>query len=344
MKCAIIGASGYTGAELAALIQGHPQLELVALYVSGNSEDAHKPLAALHRQYLGVIDLPLTPLPAESVADAADGVDCVFLALDHKVSHAVAPQLLAKGVVVFDLSGAYRFDSIDPIAKYYGFEHQHPEWNDKAVYGLAEWNADAVRNAQLVAVPGCYPTASLLALKPLQQGGFIKPGSTPVINAISGVTGAGRKASMVNSFCEVSLNPYGVLTHRHQPEIALHLGNPVLFTPHLGNFPRGIVATIAVELAEGSDADAITEAYRQAYQGKPAVRLLNLICPGSWPSINAVAKTPYCDIAWKVSEDGRHLIVCSAIDNLLKGASSQALQCANIKFGLSNYPFSAEVA
>ncbi|GAA5215335.1 N-acetyl-gamma-glutamyl-phosphate reductase [Corallincola platygyrae] len=344
IKCSIIGASGYTGAELANLVQQHPQMQLKGIYVSEKSADAEAELGTLHRRYLGQLELELTPLATADVAKAAEGVDLVFLATDHKVSVALAPALLETGVTVMDLSGGFRFDSPAPYDKFYGFTHDNPEWLEQAVYGLAEWNAAAVCHAQLVAVPGCYPTASLLALKPLQEKGLIKLDTTPVINAVSGVSGAGRKASMVNSFCEVSYNPYGVLNHRHQPEIALHLGNPVIFTPHLGNFQRGIVATITVQLAEGVTQAQIDDAYQSAYAGKPAVRLYNKLAENHWPSINGVANTPYCDIGWKLDSETGHLVVVSAIDNLLKGAASQAIQCANIRFGLINYPLSKKVA
>ena len=341
IKCAIIGASGYTGAELANLVQRHPQLSLRGAYVSGSSIDAGKPLSLLHPQWLGTLDIQLTPLHTEQIQTAARDVDVVLLALDHKISHDIVPALLETGVVVMDLSGAFRFDSVAPYQTYYGFTHNAPGLLKQAVYGLAEWNADAIKAAQLVAVPGCYPTASLLALKPLQNTGLLKEGSTPVINAVSGVSGAGRKASMVNSFCEVSLNAYGVLGHRHQPEIALHLGNPVIFTPHLGNFKRGILATITAQLAEDVSDNDIKAAFETAYTGKAAVRLYNQTCPGCWPSIAAVSGSPYCDIAWK--QDGEHIVISSAIDNLLKGAASQALQCVNLRFGLQNFPFEQEV-
>lgn len=338
LNCAIIGASGYTGAELAAMITRHPDLQLAGLYVSAGSADAGKPLAALHRTLLGVVDGCLEPLADSDLEQVAARAQIVFLATEHKVSHDYAPRLLAAGATVFDLSAAFRFDDEPPYSAHYGFDHQHPQLLKQAAYGLAEWNADAIKSAQLIAVAGCYPTASLLALKPLQQAGLIAEGFVPAINAVSGVSGAGRKATLTNTFCEVSYNPYGVLAHRHQPEIARHLGRPVVFTPHLGNFPRGIVATIAVQLAPGVTAAQVDAAYAAAYAGKPAVRLYNQICPGSWPSINAVVKTPFCDIGWKVDESLGHVVVVSAIDNLLKGASSQAIQCVNMRFGLANYP------
>lgn len=158
-----------------------------------------------------------------------------------KVGHDLAPQFLEAGCVVFDLSGAFRVNDATFYEKYYGFTHQYPELLEQAAYGLAEWCDNKLKEANLIAVPGCYPTAAQLALKPLIDADLLDLNQWPVINATSGVSGAGRKAAISNSFCEVSLQPYGVFTHRHQPEIATHLGADVIFTPHLGNFPRGIL-------------------------------------------------------------------------------------------------------
>ncbi|MHA2939298.1 N-acetyl-gamma-glutamyl-phosphate reductase [Vibrio sp. RC27] len=325
LKTTIIGATGYTGAELALMVQKHPELTLSGLYVSANSVDAGKPLAQLHGKFSGVVDMLVQPLvDLELVAKESD---VVFLCTAHEVSHDLAPTLLANDCQVFDLSGAYRVNHGDFYTEFYGFEHQHSQWLEKAAYGLAEWNAEAIKQAQLVAVAGCYPTASQLAIKPLVESKLLDLNQWPVINATSGVTGAGRKATMTNSFCEVSLQPYGVFTHRHQPEIADHLGCDVIFTPHLGNFKRGILATVTMKLAEGVTEEAVAQAFAQAYTDKPAVRMDQ----STLPRIQNVEFTPFCDIGWKVK--GQHVIVVSAIDNLLKGASSQAMQCLNIHYG-----------
>ncbi len=325
LKTTIIGASGYTGAELALMVNKHPELTLSGLYVSANSVDAGKSIAQLHGKLAGVIDMPVNPLtdPKQVAAES----DVVFLATAHEVSHDLAPIFLDAGCQVFDLSGAFRVQNEGFYDTFYGFKHQFNNWLDKAVYGLAEWNFDAIKNTPLVAVAGCYPTASQLAIKPLLEGGLLDTQQWPVINATSGVSGAGRKASMTNSFCEVSLQPYGVFNHRHQPEISQHLGCDVIFTPHLGNFKRGILATITMKLSAGVTAEQVTQAFEQAYQGKPAVRLKG----DGIPRIQDVENTPFCDIGWKVQ--GEHVIVISAIDNLLKGASSQAMQCLNIHYG-----------
>ncbi|MUK45639.1 N-acetyl-gamma-glutamyl-phosphate reductase [Aliivibrio fischeri] len=325
LKTAIIGASGYTGAELALMVFKHPHLSLSGLYVSENSLDKGKAISELYGSLKGIVDEALQPLV--NVNQVAKECDVVLLATAHEVSHNLATTFLENGCVVFDLSGAFRVKKEGFYSEFYGFEHQYEAWLDKAVYGLAEWNAEAIAKAQLVAVPGCYPTASQLALKPLVKSELLDKNQWPVINATSGVTGAGRKASLTSSFCEVSLQPYGVFNHRHQPEIAAHLGCDVIFTPHLGNFKRGILATITTKLAKGVTEKEIQEAFETAYTQTPAVRLLG----NEMPKILSVEKTPFCDIGWKVQ--GEHLIVVSAIDNLLKGASSQAMQCINIRFG-----------
>jgi len=322
----IVGASGYAGAELAAYLNRHTQMNITALAVSAQSADAGKKLSDLHPQLKGIVDLPLQALD-EHVAELAKTVDVVFLATAHEVSHDLAPIFLAAGCVVFDLSGAYRVNQADFYTQFYGFEHQHADWLDKAVYGLAEWQSEALEQAQLIAVPGCYPTASQLALKPLVDAGLLNEEQWPVINAVSGVSGAGRKASLANSFCEVSLQPYGIFTHRHQPEIAAHLGIPVIFTPHLGNFARGILATITCRLKAWITVQDIAECYQNAYRDKPLVRLYDK----GVPALKAVVGTPFCDIGFSVQ--GEHLIVVATIDNLLKGAAAQAVQCANIRFG-----------
>ena len=326
LNTVIVGASGYAGAELAALVQNHPELKLFGLYVSAGSQDAHKRFSSLHPQWVGELDQPLLPLDEDGMTRILTQADLVLLATAHEVSAELAPKFLAKGLPVFDLSGAFRVKDQQFYSSFYGFTHENEQLLEQAAYGLAEWNSDAIAAAQLIAVPGCYPTASLCALKPLQQAGLIAEGWQPIINAVSGVSGAGRKAAINTSFCEVSLSPYGTFNHRHQPEISHHLGKEVLFQPHLGNYVRGILATIYVQLVDGVTPTQVDQAFLKAYEGKPLVRLT-----GQMPSIRGVANTPYCDLAWQ--QQGNMLVVVSAIDNLLKGAASQAMQCINIKFG-----------
>ncbi len=326
LKTVIIGASGYTGAELAQMVHAHPHLELSALYVSEQSLDANKPISALYGQLKDKIDLPLLPLSHPK--EVARFADILILATAHEVSHDLAPIFLKHDCCVFDLSGAYRVRSENFYPNFYGFQHQHPDWLEQAVYGLAEWQEEKIKTASLVAVPGCYPTASQLALKPLIDNQLLDLSHLPVINAVSGVSGAGRKASVLNSFCEVSLHAYGVFTHRHQPEIATHLGIELLFTPHLGNFKRGILATISAKLADKVQLSQIDELMKSAYADKPLVRVLG---DNQHAKLQSVQHTGFCDIGWSVSNG--HIILTSAIDNLLKGAASQAIQCINIRFG-----------
>ncbi|QCU73416.1 N-acetyl-gamma-glutamyl-phosphate reductase [Pseudoalteromonas distincta] len=328
MNVVIIGASGYSGAELASLVAKHPNLTLTGCYVSEGSLDKNKLLSDLYPEHLGLLDCPLLPLSVSAFDDIQSDADYVCLCTDHKVSVDLAPQFLAMGKKVFDLSGGYRLASNDDYVTYYGFEHQHPELLNEAAYGLAEWNHDAIANAKLIAVAGCYPTAALNALKPLKQAGLLSSESI-IINAVSGVTGAGRKASVGTHFCEVSLAPYGLFNHRHGPEIEQHLGHKVLFTPHLGNFPRGILETIYVQLKLGVTKENVASAY-QVLSSEPLIRLLG----DKVPSIKGVAKQPFVDIGWQ--QQGTQLIVMSAIDNLLKGAAGQALQCINISMNLDH--------
>ncbi|EGI74351.1 N-acetyl-gamma-glutamyl-phosphate reductase [Pseudoalteromonas distincta] len=328
MNVVIIGASGYSGAELASLVAKHPNLTLTGCYVSEGSLDKNKLLSDLYPEHLGLLDCPLLPLSVSAFDDIQSDADYVCLCTDHKVSVDLAPQFLAMGKKVFDLSGGYRLANNDDYVTYYGFEHQHPELLNEAAYGLAEWNHDAIANAKLIAVAGCYPTAALNALKPLKQAGLLSSESI-IINAVSGVTGAGRKASVGTHFCEVSLAPYGLFNHRHGPEIEQHLGHKVLFTPHLGNFPRGILETIYVQLKPGVTKENVASAY-QVLSSEPLIRLLG----DKVPSIKGVAKQPFVDIGWQ--QQGTQLIVMSAIDNLLKGAAGQALQCINISMNLDH--------
>jgi N-acetyl-gamma-glutamyl-phosphate reductase len=322
---AIIGASGYTGAQITALIFAEANLSIQGLYVSENSQDKGKALAALHPCY-SHIDLSLSPLSAEAKEQILAQADAVVLATEHSVSLELAAWFHDQGLAVFDLSGAYRFADVAQYPKWYGFEHSHPELLAKAVYGLAEWNAVQIASTRMIAVPGCYPTASLTALKPLKE---LMTTAWPVINAVSGVTGAGRKAQLHTSFCEVSLTPYGVLGHRHQPEIATHLGQEVIFTPHLGNFKRGILATITVQLKPGTTQAEVAEAY-SVYDEAPLVTVKH----NQFPKVDDVVHTPNCHLGWKFDEASGYLVVASAIDNLMKGAASQALQCIKIHFKL----------
>ncbi len=329
MNVAIIGASGYSGAELASLVETHPALGLVGCYVSENSLDKGRLLSELYPEHLGLLDLPLQPLSDEAVQQIGLDADYVCLCTDHKVSVELAPVFLAMGKKVFDLSGGFRLTNAAHYPEFYSFEHPYPNLLDEAAYGLAEWNADAIPDAQLIAVPGCYPTAALNALKPLKQADLIDT-QPVIINAVSGVTGAGRKANIATQFCEVSLSPYGLFTHRHGPEIEQYLGHSVLFTPHLAAFPRGILETIYLTLKPGITPQQVAAAYSLLADEK----LIRLLDEGL-PSIKGVARQAYVDIGWR--QQGQQLIVTVAIDNLLKGAAGQALQCINLCMGLAHH-------
>lgn len=333
LKTCIFGASGYTGLELAKLINSHPKFELSGLYVSEHSSDAGKSLNNIsgglqHNQWLDS-SLTMTSLAESDIASVVSDLDLVFLCTPHEFSHNVVKSILDSGAKVMDLSGAFRLQEAQLYPAYYGFEHTHRSLLEQAVYGLVEWQQKALCEAQLVAVPGCYPTASLLALLPIIRNGLLDSSVKPVINAVSGVTGAGRKATLNNSFCEVSLQSYGVHRHRHQPEISSFLGEDVLFTPHLGAFKRGILATISVKLESHVSAQDVAAVYDAVYKDSQVVRLV-----GAWPKLDDVVNSARCHLHWELNPDDCYLVVSSAIDNLLKGAASQALQCANVSSGL----------
>ncbi|ABV38880.1 N-acetyl-gamma-glutamyl-phosphate reductase [Shewanella sediminis HAW-EB3] len=320
---AIIGASGYTGAQITSLINADENLMIQGLYVSENSLDKGKPLSDLYPSY-SHISLSLSPLCDDAKMLIVEQADAVVLATDHAVSLHLAAWFYQKGLTVFDLSGAYRFSDVEQYPKWYGFNHEYQDVLSDAVYGLAEWNSEQIASSKMIAVPGCYPTASLTALKPI---GMFLTDAFPVINAVSGVTGAGRKAQLHTSFCEVSLTPYGVLGHRHQPEIATQLGQEVIFTPHLGNFKRGILATITVQLKPESTEADVAAAYA-VYDDAPLITVKQ----NQFPKVDDVVNTPNCHLGWKFDPETHYLVVASAIDNLMKGAASQAHQCIRIHF------------
>ncbi len=322
IRSAVLGAAGYSGVELCALLARNPFFELSYAYASAGRQP--EPLSSLYPRFSQVLDIMVNPWTDAEISAIAGKVDVAFLALPHEASEEVAPKLLAAGIVVVDLSGAFRLKNPALYPQYYGYEHQQPALLDKAVYSLMEW-LDAPL-PELISVPGCYPTACSLALLPLLRAGLVADDCIPVINATSGVSGAGRKAALNTSFCEVGLNAYGFFKHRHRPEIEQNLGRKVVFTPHLGNFKRGILATSVVTLKAGVSAEQVNAAFHHAYQAKPLVRLL-----ARSPNVADVEGLPFCDIFWQ--QDGEQLVVVSAIDNLLKGAAAQAMQAANIKFG-----------
>ncbi|TVQ62722.1 MAG: N-acetyl-gamma-glutamyl-phosphate reductase [Phycisphaerales bacterium] len=329
MRVAVVGAAGYTGLELLECLAGHPQAKVVAVFGSGRGGETARTLSSEHPRLRGRLDLPIRTASVDAIAES--GADAVFLATPHEVSASLAPPLTREGLRVLDLSGAFRLSDASAYPRHYGFAHGDASVLASAVYGMPELHRERLAGASLIALPGCYPTASILALWPLVNAGLVRAGSTPIVDAVSGVSGAGRAAKVSNLFCEVSLRAYGLPVHRHEPEIAEHAGTAVVFTPHVGPFDRGILATIHVELDAGVDAAAVDRAYEDAFAGQAFVRLLP---KGEWPSVGAVVRTNFCDLAWLVDEASGRVRVFSAIDNLVKGASGQAVQAMNAAFGL----------
>lgn len=335
-RIAIVGAGGYSGAELVSIVLSHPSARPVGLFGSARREAADgttRSFAEVFPRFRGRVDLPLLPASAEQIV--ALKPDAVFLATPHEASMELAPELLDAGLLVLDLSAAFRFRDAAAYPPHYGFAHAHPELLEQAVYGLPEIHREKIRGARLIAVPGCYPTSAILPLAPLARAGAIRADAEgvrrPIVDSTSGVSGAGRSAKEGSLFCEVSLQPYNVFKHRHNPEINAYAGVPVVFTPHLGAYDRGILSTIHVELAEGWNADRVGRTLREAYNDEPFVRLCK---GGTWPAIADVRYSNFCDIGWAVDEPTHHLILASAIDNLTKGAAGQAVQCMNLCLGL----------
>lgn len=329
-RIVIVGAGGYSGAELAEILLGHPAATIVALAASARREKGDATASRfdeLFPRFRGRLELPVVAADAAKVRELRP--DCVFLATPHEASLELAAAL--RGVLVIDLSAAFRLKDASRYPAFYGFEHTERSLLAEAAYGLPELSRDAIRTADLIAAPGCYPTSAILPLSPLVRAGAVRPGTRPIIDSTSGVSGAGRGLSQKSLFCEVSLQPYNVFRHRHQPEIDAYAGCETVFTPHLGAFDRGILSTIHVELAPGWDAARVERTFREAYGRERFVRLCGA---GVWPSVGDVRRTNFCDIGWAVDEATSHLIIGSAIDNLTKGAAGQAVQCMNIRLGL----------
>ena len=330
-KVAVIGASGYAGAELVGLLCKHKLAKICHLVVSENSSSEDKLFSDLHGRFKGICDLPLQAFSAAWFDQNTADLDVVFFATPHEFSADWAQAFVEAGVKVFDLSGGFRLKDAADYPKYYGFEHANTDALATAKYGLAEWQQEDIASTNLVAVPGCYPTASLLCLKPLTVNNLVLENSLVVVNGISGVSGAGRSASLATNFNEVSLKAYNVLQHRHQPEISQEAAIEVVFNPHLAPYKRGLLATVTLQVNAGVSNAQIEQAFTQAYSDKPLVRLVT-----SWPEIGNVAYTPFADVHWQFDEAKQVVVVSCAIDNLLKGAASQAVQCFNISLGLAS--------
>ena len=322
----IAGFTGYSGVELISILGRHPSVEAVLL--EHRSDTSDKPVP---RGVAGPRRLACT---GEAVAAAK--LDLVFLATHQGVSMELAPPMLAAGAKVIDLSGAFRLRTPDNYKCWYAEEHTQPGLLAEAVYGLPEFNRQAIRAARLIANPGCYPTAASLAIAPLM--GLIDLGAGVVCDAKSGVSGAGRKPTLKNAFCEVTENfsAYSAFHHRHVPEVLMNTGlaeAQLSFTAQLIPVFRGILETIyfRTKAAGAVTADQIMEAYQARYAQEPFVRLYD---HGGFPDLAAVNHTNYCDIGFKFdAATGRGLVV-TAIDNLGKGAAGQAVQNMNLALGL----------
>ena len=317
---AIAGATGYTGQELLRLLARHPGVSIAAAMSSGASGGTGRRLPALARLWNGAI----TPL----AVDALRGADVVFLALPDAAAATIAPVLVDAGVRVIDLSGAFRLRDAALRARWYPDTHRLP---DGVAYGLTELHRVAVAGARLAANPGCYPTATLLALAPLVAAGLLRPEADVIVDAKSGVSGAGKTPSERTHFseCHGSLSAYGVFHHRHGAEIEQGAGRQVTFTPHLVPIDHGILSTIYIRVAPGTTEEALGDVLTTAYEGATFVRLTG----AALPEIKHVAHTNFCDIGWRVDASGRAILV-SVIDNLVKGASGQAVQNMNVMLGL----------
>ena len=318
---AVVGATGYAGQELIRLLARHPTANLT---VATGSQATSTPrrLPALAR----VWDGDVLPLDLERVVSNAE---VAFLALPEAASAEIAPKLLAAGLRVVDLSGAFRLQTADARARWYPATAEMPAG---VAYGLTEFEREAIRSARLISNPGCYPTASLLALLPLAHAGLIAPGSDVIVDAKSGLSGAGKAPTDRTHFSENhgSVAAYGVFSHRHTPEMEQALDRVVTFVPHLVPLDRGILSSNYVRLIEGTTNAQIAVAFEQAYSGAPFVRLTN----SDLPEIKHVAWTNFCDIGWRVDEATNRALVVSVIDNLIKGAAGSAIQNFNVMLGL----------
>ncbi|WP_114749512.1 N-acetyl-gamma-glutamyl-phosphate reductase [Pleomorphovibrio marinus] len=329
IKASIIGASGYTGSELARILVNHPMVGIDHI-TSESHQD--KKFSDLHPQFLGNLDIQLESASSIDVQDQ----DLLFLALPHGVSMDFVEKWQHSAVKIIDLSGDFRLSSAEVYEKWYKKAHTFKQGFQKAVYGMPELHAEEIKTANLVANPGCYPTASILSLAPLFHKKVVQEG-TVIIDAKSGTTGAGIKVSPVTHFSNVNENfkAYGIGSHRHTIEIEEQLGGlfkkhiEVQFTPHLLPVDRGILATSYAKVSGEMDQEKLENLYASYFEGKPFVRLRKHA-----PSLKDVRGSNFCDIYPFWDKRTGRAIVLSAIDNLVKGAAGQAVHCMNLMFGL----------
>lgn len=321
----IVGFRGYSGAELVRLLSRHPGVDPVLLEHRSEFESATGPLG----------QTPAKNLPATPDAVREEGLHLVFLATPAEVSIELAPRFFETGVKLIDLSGAFRLRDAETYSQWYKQRHTAPALLGEAVYGLPEFYRDSIRGARLVANPGCYPTAANLAIRPLIDAQIADRSRGIICDAKSGVSGAGRKASLATSFCEVNENfsAYGFADHRHVPEVLQNSGlgeREFTFTAHLLPLSRGILETIYLRTQRLEKAVDVLSIYEEAYSAEPFVRLY---APGKVPDLRAVQHTNFCDIGFLFEAETQRLTVIVTEDNLGKGAAGQAVQNMNLMLG-----------
>lgn len=330
IKACIIGASGYTGAELIRILYNHENIEIASLAADRN---AGNEMASIYPHLRGAKLPKVVKLTEIDMAN----IDVVFCCLPHGTTQEVIKNL-PNNVKVIDLSADFRLYDVDSYAKWYGHPHQAPELQKEVVYGLCEINAEQIKKARIIANPGCYPTSAALPLVPLLQAGVIETDNI-IIDSKSGVTGAGRSEKLANLYCEVNegIKAYSVCNHRHMPEIEQTLstaaGNDIQvhFTPQLVPMNRGILSTIYVKLAKGVTIENIRKILQDKYSSAPFVHILP---EGQFPSTRDVYGTNACAISVANGRTADRAVIVSVIDNLCKGASGQAVQNMNLMFGL----------
>jgi len=338
VQTAVLGVTGYSGAELARLLVRHPRLAGHAPVFVGRVEADGVALGDLHPELVdsrGTGSLRVQPFSWELLEDR--GVDVLFLATPHELSREMAPEARKRGLRVIDLSGAWRLEETDNRAVY-KFEDEGSiaalTAQAEAVYGMPELHRVEIRSAGLVANPGCYATSVILALKPLIAAGLVDVEHGIICDSKSGVSGAGKAPTAKTHFMYAAdnLSAYGVFTHRHTGELLEQLGvsaDAITFTPHLLPIPRGILSTIYVRFAHDMTNTAIEACYREFYKGSPMVRFTGTRLPQIADSV----RTCYADIGFNLAKDGRRAVIVSCLDNLLKGAAGQAVQNLNVMQG-----------
>ena len=329
-RVAVVGATGYAGAELVRILTGHPQVKLTVLtsrqYAGSRFEHVYPAMA-------GRVELVCREYSSDQICDNAD---LVFMALPHKLPMAFVPDILKRGKKVVDLSADFRFNDGDLYEAVYQ-PHTATDLLDSTVYGLCEIYADQIKTADLIGNPGCYPTSVLLPLVPLLKQGLLDS-ATLIADSKSGVSGAGRSLTLAAHYCEVneSFKAYKVAVHRHSPEMNAILSREtgqavsITFVPHLVPMSRGMLTTIYATPAAGLTIPDITDCYRKAYRHRPFIRIC---AEDRLPDTLHVRGTNFCDIGFKFDENNRRLILISAIDNLVKGAAGQAVQNMNLMLG-----------